>query len=159
LVLLYSGLAFFKYDDNTFWPQFARAVGENAIPTNKQTEINQAFGLSARDFDLPIRKNTRGIDFVGSAIAYIGIPLSLWDGFLDICEWALWRNDWNAMSTEEWADAIERRAGGQRRLKRFLIDNRETARDFVKELLDAREILSNDPHLTIRDQHITHGVF
>ena len=39
----------------------------------------------------------------------------------------------------------------EKRLKRFLIDNREVATTFVKEILDARQILTNNPNYTIAD--------
>lgn len=75
----------------------------------------------------------------------------MWDGFLDICKWALWRKDWKTLTEEEWVDAVGKRAGGRRRLKRFLIDNRESAGSFIQEILEAREILTSDPGLTIDD--------
>lgn len=149
LLLLYAGLAFYEYDENTFWPQFARSVGSKRLPANQQQEVNAAFAKAAKYFGLKLKLRDNGTDFVGSAIQHIGIPLSLWDGFLDICEWALWRKDWKTLPDEEWTEVVEKRAGGLRRLRKFLTDNRETASSFVQEMLDAREILTKDAELTI----------
>jgi len=149
LLLLYAGLAFYEYDENTFWPQFAKSVGSSPLPANQQQEINGAFAKAAKHFSLRLKPRDNGTDYVGSAIHYIGIPLSLWDGFLDICEWALWRKDWKTLSDEEWKEVVEKRAGGRRRLRKFLTDNRDTACTFVQEMLDAREILTKDTGLTI----------
>lgn len=151
LLMLYGGLAFYEYDENTFWPLFADSVGSKPLPANEQQEINSGFARAAKYFHLGLKHRDKGTDFVGSAIHYIGVPLSLWDGFLDICEWALWRKDWKAISDEEWNEAVERRAGGRRRLRKFLTDNRGTASNLVHEMLDAREILTRDTSLTISD--------
>ena len=149
LLVLYAGLAFYEYDENTFWPQFAKSVGSDPLPANQQQELNGAFAKAAKYFSLKLKLRDNGTDFVGSAIHYIGIPLSLWDGFLDICEWALWRKDWKTLSDEEWNEVVEKRAGGRRRLRKFMTDNRESASSFVQEMLDAREILTKDAGLTI----------
>ncbi|MBI3563014.1 MAG: hypothetical protein HY080_14985 [Gammaproteobacteria bacterium] len=149
LLLLYAGLAFYEYDENTFWPQFAKAVGSKPLPANQQQELNGAFAKAAKYFSLKLKLRDNGTDFVGSAIHYIGIPLSLWDGFLDICEWALWQKDWKMPSDEEWSEVVEKRAGGRRRLRKFMTDNRESACSFVQEMLDAHEILTKDVGLTI----------
>ncbi len=151
LLVLYAGLAFYEYDENTFWPQFAKSVGSDLLPANQQQEINGAFAKAAKYFGLKLKPRDNGTDFVGSAVHHIGIPLSLWDGFLDICEWALWRKDWKTLTEEEWVDAVGKRAGGRQRLKRFLIDNRESASSFIQEMLDARKILTDDSGLTIDD--------
>jgi len=34
LIILYGGLAFFEYGENTFWPHFATSVGSATIPQN-----------------------------------------------------------------------------------------------------------------------------
>lgn len=107
LLLLYAGLAFYEYDENTCWPQFAKSVGISPLPANQQQEINGAFAKAAKYFSLRLKPRDNGMDYVGSAIHYIGIPLSLWDGFLDICEWALWRKDWKTLSDEEWKEVVE----------------------------------------------------
>jgi hypothetical protein len=151
LVIFYCGLAFYEYDENTFWPQFAKIVGSDCLSPNHQTEINGAFGEATRRFGLQLKRRGNGTDFVGSAVDYIGVPLSLWDGFLEICDWALWRKDWSALPDEAWAEAVEKRSGSRTRLRRFLIENRESASRLIQEMIDARDILSNDPQLTIRD--------
>ena len=151
LVLLYGGLAFYEYDDNTFWPHFANAISGRHItpPPNQQSRINDSFHVAAERFLLKLKLRGNGTDFVGSAVYHIGIPLSLWDGFIDICEWALARKDWEILSDAEWAQAVEKRTGSRQRLKRFLIDNRETASSFIQEILDVRAILKDDPYSTI----------
>jgi hypothetical protein len=151
LLMLYGGLAFYEYDYNTFWPQFANAVGTDAFPANRQTEINHAFQEIAEELGLKINKGTHHVDYVGSAVWHIGIPLSLWGGFLDVCEWALWRDDWKTLPGEEWAESIKNRVGGRPRLCRFLINNREVASVFIKDMLDAREILMKDSSLSLAD--------
>ena len=151
LLMLYCGLAFYEYDENTFWPQFAKVVGSDELPANQQTEINAVFATAVHQFRLELKLRGNGTDFVGSAVNLIGIPLSLWDGFLEICDWAIWRKDWRSLSDEEWTDAVEKRTGSRTRLRRFLTENRESASRFIQDVLDAREILSSDPQLTIRD--------
>ena len=149
LAVLYGGLAFYEYDENMFWPQFATAIGSEPLPTNQQTKINLAFSKVAERLGLRLQSRENRTDFVGSAVYHIGIPLSLWDGFIEICEWALWRDDWKTLSDKEWAEFVGKRAGSRQRLKKFLIDNREVASALIKEMLDAREILIKDERLTI----------
>ena len=149
LVLIYAGLAFYEYDDNTLWPQFAIALGSTKLSGNQQQEINRSFAAAAAQFGLKLRLRNKGTDFIGSAINYIGVPLSLWDGFLDICEWALWRRDWGTLSGEEWNEAIVKRTGSRQRLKKYLTDNQGAAKNFIQEMLDAREILAGDENLQI----------
>jgi hypothetical protein len=151
LLMLYCGLAFYEYDENRFWPQFAKGVGSEELPANQQSEINMVFAIAARQFGLELKIRGKGTDFVGSAVNLIGIPLSLWDGFLEVCDWALWHKDWRTMSDEEWDDVVERRSGSRTRLRRFLTENRESASGFIQDVLDVREILSGDPELTIGD--------
>ena len=151
LLVLYAGLAFYEYDENTLWPQFAASVGADRMPANQQKKINSAFAGAAKHFGLMLKPSIKRSDFVGSAVHHIGIPLSLWDGFLDICEWALWRKDWKTLGEEDWIDVVGKRAGGRQRLKRFLIDNRDSAGSLIQEMLEAREFLTSDPGLTIDD--------
>lgn len=151
LLMLYCGLAFYEYDENRFWPQFAKVIGSEELPANQQSEINMAFATAAHRFGLELKPRDKGTDFVGSAVNLIGIPLSLWDGFLEVCDWALWHKDWRTMSDEEWVDIVHRRSGSRTRLRRFLTENRESARGFIQDVLDVREILSGDPQLTIGD--------
>lgn len=149
LVALYGGLAFYEYDEGRFWPQFAKAIGKDSIPPNQQGEINQVYSQAANHLGFRILHTTQ--TYVSSAIYQIGIPLSLWDGFLEICEWAFWRDDWAALNDEEWTNAVTRRVGGRKRLKTFLLDNRESASALIKELLEARKILSENPTLSIAE--------
>lgn len=151
LLMLYCGLAFYEYDENRFWPQFAKVVGSEELPANQQSEINTVFATAARRFGLELKLRDKGTDFVGTAVNLIGIPLSLWDGFLEVCDWALWHKDWRSLSHEEWKDVIEKRSGSRTRLRRFLTENRESAGGFIQDVLDVREILSGDPQLTIGD--------
>jgi hypothetical protein len=149
LVMLYSGLAYHEYDENTFWPQFAEAVGSEPLPANRQQEINGAFAEAAKFFALPVKHRNSGTDVVGSAVHYIGVPLSLWDGFLAMCEWALWRKDWKALTDSDWTDAVNKRSGSRQRLKNFLTYNRELATDLIQDMLDVREILATNPDMTL----------
>lgn len=167
LVILYGGLAFYEYEERQFWPHFSRATGNKLISPNVQTEINKAFSTAAEhlgfrilrkvthrtlkllEIELPVEDS--GTSYVGSAVYQVGIPLSFWDGFLEICEWASWQDNWTALNDEDWAQAVGKRVTGQTRLKRFLIDNREATTALIKEILEAREILSGDPSLSISD--------
>ena len=151
LVILYCGLAFYEYDEHTFWPQFAKVVGSERLPVNQQTDINGAFAIAADHFRLKVKRRDSGTDYVGSAVNQIGVPLSLWDGFLEVCDWALWRKDWKALPDDEWAETVKKRSGSRTRLHRFLTENRESASELIQEMLDAREILSSDLTLTIKD--------
>ena len=151
LLMLYCGLAFYEYDENRFWPQFAKVVGSEELPANQQSEINTVFATAARRFGLELKLRDKGTDFVGSAVNLIGIPLSLWDGFLEVCDWALWHKDWRSLSVEEWDDVVEKRSGSRTRLRRFLTENRQSASGFIQDVLDVREILSGDSKLTIGD--------
>lgn len=173
IVVLYGGLAFYEYDERKFWPHLAKAVGVESVPTNKQTEINGVFSEVAEQLGFRIQRKfsagtveTVGLElsdqdtttfYVGSAVYHIGIPLSLWDGFLEICYWAWWQDGWKALSDKEWAESIGRRTSGQTRLKKFLLDNRERASFFIQEMIDAREALEKDTSLTIND--LVHACF
>src|SRR5712692_7436093 len=46
LLMLYCGSAFYEYDENRFWPQFAKVVGADDLPANQQTEINGVFATA-----------------------------------------------------------------------------------------------------------------
>lgn len=152
LLILYGGLSFYEYDDNTFWPQFSRAVGETElISSNQQNDINSEFLKSAKALGLYIQKRDNGLSYVGSSIYHIGIPLSLWDSFIEICEWALWENNWDKLDNNEWKNSIERQVGGRRRLKRFLVENREAASEFIREMIEARQRLNQNLNLTLAD--------
>lgn len=150
LLMLYAGLAFHEYEDNTFWPQFWRYVGVPPIQT-KQNAINEAFDHAARFAKLPIREHAGHHSFVGSAVYFIGVSVSVWDGFLGICDWALWHRGWDELSNEKWVEVMVKRCGGRKRLLNFLTENRETARSFIQEMLTARELLTENPSARLAD--------
>lgn len=151
VVVLYGGLAFYEYEEARFWPHFEKAVAQQNISSNKQKNINAAFACSAEKLGLPVLRHPSSTDFVGSAVFHIGVPLSLWDGFLDICEWVLYQEGWRQLSDPEWTDAVGRRAGGRKRLTSFLRDNRAAATAVIQEMLDARKVLAEDKALTLDD--------
>ncbi len=154
LIVLYGGLAFFEYDESTFWPYFASLVGSPSIPANQQAELNNSFLRASERHGLRIVSRTirRTPHFyVSVAVSQIGIPLSLWDGFLEICDWASWLDNWEVFTDEEWAQAIAKRTGSRTRLKNFLIENRNTSTSLIRELLDARTILTANPEWTVTE--------
>jgi hypothetical protein len=150
LVVLYSGLAFYDYDDAGFWKFFSKRLDITLPKPNHQKEINSAFAKSAKRIGLKIIETSAGTSFVGSAVHHIGVPLSLWDGFIDICNWAL-KVDYQALSYEDWRERISKRLGSRRRLITFLTENRDVANIILQELIDARKVLSEDQSLTIDD--------
>ena len=150
LIVLYGGVAFYEYYTREFWPQFAEAIGHDLSPGQRQG-ANEAFVLVAEQHDLKIRQRQNGTDYVGSAVHHIGIPLSLWDEFLEVCEWALLTHNWNEFPDEQWSEFATKRSLGRTRLENFLVDNRDTASDFIKEMHEAREILIKDQSMTIGD--------
>jgi len=149
LIALFTGVAFFEYDDNTFWPHFNRAVGVQDIPANQQTKINEKFAKFICELNLEVRQNDRGKDYVDTAVYYAGVPLSLWGHFISICEWALWQEDWNRYCDQDWKEIVKRRTGNIPRLYNFLLSNRETAHSYIQAMLDARRLLLNDHKLTL----------
>ncbi len=151
LLTLYAGLAFHEYEDNTFWPQFCRAVGVAHLPANRQTAINDGFAHAARFAQLAILEQTGHRAFVGSAVFFIGVPVSVWDGFLGICDWALWHSGWDGLSDAEWVEAMGKRCGGRKRLLNFLTDNRAAASAFIKEMLEARRLLIEDKEFKLSE--------
>jgi len=151
LIVLYGGMAFFEYEDNSLWPQFKRVLDLESIQGNRQRDINRAFADAAKAVGLKILEKETRTEYVGSAVYHAGIPLSLWDGFLDICEWAWRRDDWKDLNAEQWEEFVSRRAGGRIRLKRFLCDNRETTTQFVQDMIDAKNILKQNPNYSIKD--------
>ena len=110
-----------------------------------------AFELAARDLGLPILEHGGHRSFVGSAVYYIGVPVSVWDGFLGICEWALWHDGWHDFSDAEWVESMGKRCGGRKRLLSFLKDNRSAASAFIKEMLDARRLLNEDAQFRLSE--------
>jgi hypothetical protein len=147
MVALYDGAAFYNYKSGAFWSDFAAVVGAPPISANLQTMINGSYTKAAKRFGLPI---TDG-NFVGSAVAHIGIPISMWDGFLHVCEWALWTDNWDVIAADAWHEAMTRRLGGRALLIKFLVENRHTAMQFVREMLGARRVLSEDRELTVSE--------
>ena len=95
LVILYDGVAFFEFRSGAFWDGFA-AVVSAAVPVNLQTTINHLFAQAAGRFKLPVTQGS----YVSSSVGHIGIPLSMWDAFLLVCEWALWTERWHELSEE-----------------------------------------------------------
>lgn len=151
LLTLYAAVAFHEYDDNTFWPQFCRAVGVDHLPANRQTAINELFADAAQQAGLPILKHGGYRWFVGSAVFFIGVPVALWDGFLGVCDWALWHSGWELLSDAAWDESMAKRCGGRKRLLNFLTDNRATAAGFIHEMLAARKLLTEDPTANLAD--------
>ena len=151
LAVLYGGLAFYEYQDRALWPQFATSLQRPPFSPNEQTQINATFSTAVSRLGLGTKRREGSADWVGTAIYHIGIPLSLWEGFLDVCEWALWRTDWEALDDADWRDAISGRTGGLTRLKTFLYENREAASVKIQEMLGARKVLTEDDSLTIDD--------
>ena len=147
LVILYDGAAFYNYRSGAFWGHFAQGLGLDPLPPNAQSAINRRYTTAAKHFGLRIVPG----NYVGSAVAHIGIPISMWDAFLLVCQWALWTDEWDGLDSIAWSEAMQRRLGGQKLLIKFLVSNRETATDFVREMLDARQLLSADQSLTISD--------
>lgn len=150
-IMLYGGIAFFEYEDNRFWPKVARVLGVSPIPGNKQSQINEWYSRSAERFDLPISERSGATQYVGSSIRHIGIPISIWEGFLEICEWAIDHRGWENLSDEDWRASMSRRVGSRTRLKNFLLENRETSSQMIKEMLDARDILARNADWTVGD--------
>jgi hypothetical protein len=151
LLALYGGLAFYEYRENAFWQQFANAVGVASLSSIHPGRINSDFADAAYKHHLSILHRDGGHDYVGSAVYHIGVPLSLWSGFLEICEWGLWQDEWEIFSDVEWKEAVGKRIGNRPRLLRFLTDNREAATDSIREMLYARQQFSEDENLTISE--------
>ena len=150
LVVLYGGLAFFEYEDTRFWPKFAEAVGSAKTPSGAiYNRLNEAYGKAVERLGLRLIRNSDHIAYVGSAVHHIGIPLSLWDDFLDVCDWALVSEGWRNLSAEDWIATVTHLSGSRRRLKSFLAENREAASDIIAEMIEARQWLSSDTTLTI----------
>jgi len=149
LIILFAGLAFFEYSEKTFWPRFFEVLGSD-ISNPQQVRITKIYSDNLRSVGLRVLEKNNRISYVGSAVFHAGIPLSLWNDFLELCEWAVWNENWKSITDEEWDKLIKKLFFGISRLRSFLIDNRETAKVFIKEMLDAREICK-DKNLTIQD--------
>ena len=151
LLVLYAGVAFHEYKDTTFWPQFCRGVGLSSLSPNRKQKFNESFARAAKAAGLPIIKTAAGCSFVGTAVFFIGVPVSLWDEFLIICEWVLCRKDWKNFSDERWQEELGKRFGKYSRLLKFLTENRQAATEFIQEMLDARKMLMEDAQLNLTD--------
>ena len=151
LVVLYGGLAFYRYDSNTFWPYFSESIGYKSLNTNQQREINVAFSKASNNLGFRLLTQKGGTSYVGSAVYHIGIPLSIWDDFLEVCEWASWQDNWGSLTDGEWNKSVTKLAGTRTRLKNFLVENRESTTHFIQEMLSARKQLAGNPSLTIDD--------
>lgn len=151
LLVLYAGLGFHEYKDATFWPQFCRVVGLSSLSPTRKKKLNKNFAQAAKASKLPIIENAVSRSFVGTAVFFIGVPVSLWDEFLIICEWALCRKDWKNFSDEQWREELGKRFGKYSRLLKFLTENRKTATEFIQEMLDARKMLTEDSRLKLSD--------
>ena len=149
--VLYGGVAFYKYEENRFWQHFEEEVKSAPLPVNKRQEINKDYAHTAVKFGLPMLGQANGTNYVGSAVYHIGIPLSLWDDFIKLCAWTLWHDEWQALADSEWAELVNKRVHTSPRLRKFLIDNRETATALIRETHDARRILTEDETLSISD--------
>ena len=151
LLVLYAGVAFHEYKNATFWLHFCRVVGLSSLSPTRKRKLNGNFDQAAKAADLPIIKNAAGCSFVGTAVFFIGVPVSLWDEFLIICEWALYCKGWKNFSDDQWQAELENRFGRWKRLLKFLTENRQAATEFIQEMLDARKMLTEDSRLKLSD--------
>ncbi len=143
LLTLYAGVAFHDYESGDFWKPFAAAIGVESISPSEYNHLNDYFIYRAKEIGIETLTNSRGNDFVGTAIFQIGVPLSFWQDFLKICENLWWREDWKSFSNDEWGAFVTRKVGGLARLKRFLVDNPKTARRFIAEVHDVRRLVAS----------------
>lgn len=70
LIVLYGGLAFYEYDENTFWPQFSMAVGSGQLPNSQLNEIKIAFSQATETNGFRIQHSNKGMwarQFIRSA--------------------------------------------------------------------------------------------
>ncbi|MFN2453718.1 MAG: hypothetical protein ABR577_05810 [Pyrinomonadaceae bacterium] len=162
LLTLYAGVAFYDYESGDFWKPFAAAVGVASISPAQYHQLNDFFFYHAKEIGLETLDSTRGNDFVGTAIFQIGVPLSYWQDFLKICENLWWREDWKSFSDNEWEAFVMRKVGGLARLKRFLVDNPDTARRFIAEVHDVRRLVASGADVAeivemsfLRPEHFT----
>jgi len=146
LLILYGGVAFYEYKSGQFWEHFAETI-ETEISGGQRLKLNDDFSRVVSENGLKLFQS----DYVGSAVFQIGVALHSWQYFLQICKWALRRDEWKTLSDAEWKDEIERRAFSQVRLKNFLLDNREAAADFIQTILDARRLLHEKPDLAFEE--------
>ncbi|MBE7494151.1 MAG: hypothetical protein HS117_04360 [Verrucomicrobiaceae bacterium] len=148
LLLLYQCVAFLKYEGNKFWDAFAAVLGEQVIPSNRQTEINACFVRAANHLGLPVLEH----QYVQSAVRHVGIPVRVWRGFVQVCE-KLIRvgDDWQSWSDESWQNNLAMWLGARRNLIAFFVDNRDTATQWLTEMIAARQMLIENPAYTLDD--------
>ncbi len=159
---LYAGVAFYDYESGDFWKPFATAVDVKPISQSEYNQLTDSLFYHAKEIGLETLDSSRGNDFVGTAIFQIGVPLSFWQGFLKICENLWWREDWKSFSSDEWEAFVTRKVGSLARLKRFLVDNPDTARRFIAEVHDVRRLVASGADVAeivemsfLRSEHFT----
>ena len=108
-------MAFYRYESGNFWNGFRETVGVEAIGVAEQSRINQLYQLSAARIGLPVKCG----EYNSGAIRQIGVPISMWEGVLGICEWALWHSDWRGLPEQEWKEAITSATWRTKALDRF----------------------------------------
>ncbi len=143
--MLYCGVAFFEYKDGSFWPEFSRVVGSPGLTVKMQDEANQQFEHCAKYLKLGLRHHSKRGDYVGSAVYLAGVPVAVWGDFIPLCYWALWCADWEQFSQGQWESLVGKRCGGHRRLQRFLTDNRDLATAFLREMIELRQRMEEQP--------------
>ncbi len=144
LVVLYCGVAFYHYESGGFWHAFAQAAGVPSVPPRDQDRINKDFMHCLGHFELPLRSHANRGDYVGSAVHFTGVPLGVWGDFVSLCHWALWNPDWGDMADGRWGQFTEQHCGGRKRLKRFLVENRELAHSMLRKMLELRQRFAAD---------------
>ena len=141
IVVAYCGVAFYEYDDHTFWRHFEGAL-DRRLTVPQRTQINEYFESAGDELGLPAaHQDGRGTDYVGTAVRYVGIPLSLWGDFLDVCEWAAWQVGYTNLTNGEWADKMRRLCGGHKRLVGFVCQYRRVAQDVMTEMVKLRNAI------------------
>jgi hypothetical protein len=142
LITLYASVAFFAYESGDFWKPFEKTVN-NKISNSERKQLHDSFFDSVKETGLEFLSSPERNDFVGSAIFQIGVPLTYWDDFLKICENLWWKDNWQNFTNQEWEEFVTRKVGPLQRLKRFLLENPNTARRFIKEVHDVRELINS----------------
>ncbi len=148
VIMLYVSTAFFEYEGGELWTKLAQVTGTSGFTTNQQTRINAVFAEALRARGFQVLADARRGDYVGTAVHLAGVPLSVWDGFLKVCEWAFWEPRWESIPDAEWERWITKLTLSRARLKRFLVGNREGASFLVREILELRHLLIQDHSLT-----------
>jgi len=148
LLLLYQCVVFLKYERNEFWDAFAAVLGEQAISSNRQTEINACFVRAAKHLGLPVLEH----QYVQSAVRHVGIPVRVWRGFIQVCEKLISvGDDWQSWPDESWQNNLAMWLGARRNLIAFFVDNRDTANQWLSEMIAARQMLTENPAYTLDD--------